>query len=211
MNETMEAAQGVMTTAKSELAATASKMASSATAEIASAAGNLANAGSKWAYVWMIQRIFDSILSTVLFAIIVFAILYAAMFFMRRFIKMFKETMHSRTFVDKVSDNIKHQIALDNSKMIACVDKSKEDVRLIIEELNVKVRHFEEKLDRYQFEPLQNQLHEVMKEYRLALKKYEDRLAMMEEFMKELVEAKRRENHENRTRQKKHKERDSSR
>jgi len=184
MTEAVEVANQVMTTAKGELAATATKMAASATSEIASAAGDLANAGSKWAYVWMIQRISDSILSTVLFAIIVFAILYAVMFFMRKFIKIFKETMHSRAFIDKVSDNIKHQIALDNTKMIAVVDKSKEDVRLIIEKLNTRVRYFEDKLDRYQFEPLQDQLHDVMREYRIALKKYEDRLAIMEEFIR---------------------------
>ena len=158
-------------------------MASSATAEIASAAGNLANAGSKWAYVWMIQRIFESFMSTLLLVVIVFAALYALMYFMRRFLKTFKETMHSKKFVDSISNKIKNQIALENKLMITRVDESKQDVSLIIEKLNTKVRHFEKKLDQYRFDSINIQVHEVLNEYRIALKRFENKFALHEDSL----------------------------
>jgi len=180
LNETAEAAQKVAEAAKSDLASVAGKMATSATSQIADAAGSLANAGSKWAYVWMVQRIFDSILTTLLLGVIVIGVIYVIMFFMRRFITMFRETMKSTEFVSRVARNIKSQIAIDNTTLIEDVGRHKDDIHEKVVMLTNKVKHFAEIQSKYEFEPLKKQLQDVLDEYRAALKTYESRLARLE-------------------------------
>ena len=183
---TEAAKAGVKAVAQSELAATAGSMATSAASEIGQAASSLAKAGSKWAYIWMAQRMAEQVLATVVSIAMVIAIVYVVTYFMRSFVKQIKAAWESRTFVDRVSANIKHQIELDNTKLLEDVSRNKDDVHDKIVELTKKVKRFADVQAKYEFEPLKKQLHDVLSDYKRALDLFETRVTQYEGRMRDV-------------------------
>lgn len=176
---------GVKAVANSDLVAAAGTMATSAASEIGKAASSLAQAGSKWAYIWMVQRMAQQVLTTVVDIIIVIAIVYIAVFFMRLFVNKIQQMWESKGFIDQVSNNIKHQISLDNTKLLEDVSRHKDGIHEKVVILTNKVNQFAEIQEKYSFEPLKKQLHEVLQEYKTALFSFEQRIQRLEALVKD--------------------------
>lgn len=179
--------------ADSELAATASNMASGAASEIGQAATSLAKAGSKWAYIWMAQKMASQVLSTIVSIVVIIAIVYVVIYFMRSFVNKMREIWESQTFVTRVSDNIKHQLAINNQELLEDVNKNRSSVHYKVEALAKRVTDFETVLKKYNFEPLQNQLHDILREYKNALSESGRRMNELEAVVRNKLEKKDRE------------------
>jgi len=180
---TEAAKAGIKAVAESELAQTAGSMATSAAAEIGHAASSLAKAGSKWAYIWMAQRMAEQLLATVVSIAMVIAIVYVVTYFMRSFVRQIRGVWESKTFIDRVSTNIKHKIANENTKLLEDVSGHKDDTHEKIVDLTNKIKRFAEIQSKYEFEPLKKQLHDVLEDYKKSLGKFQDKIVQYERRM----------------------------
>lgn len=179
-NETVEAAGKAAVMARNELSAAATTIAKGAADHISGALGDVASVGSKWAYVWVAQKIVSQVLDTAVSVIIVIAIAYVVIFFMRKFLSKLREIMYSSDLVEKVSDRIRSQISIDNATLLEAVDTRKNEIDRQIANLTRRVTNLDEKIDSYQFEPIRNHLHDLMREYASSLKESNERLTALE-------------------------------
>ena len=177
------ASDGMKAVASSDMATAAGKMATSAVSEIGSAASSMAKVGSKWAYVWMAQRMAQQVLSTVVSMTVIICIAYVVIFFLGRFLKGIKSVWKSEEFVSKVARNIKSQIAIDHTHLLESVSRSKDTVGIDIDSLRRKIQNLADVQRKYKFEPLAKQLNDILLTYKDVVNEFRERVAAYERRM----------------------------